>query len=78
MKLQDVILHGDVYSCLKSLNDNSISVAITSPPYWKQRDYGFKSQIDQEERLNSIVTKVVKGVNNQNDIQTSIHNQSRY
>ena len=48
MKMKDIILHGDVYACLGQLEDNSISLAITSPPYWKQRDYGFEAQIGQE------------------------------
>ena len=47
--MKNVILHGDVYACLNYLKDNSISVAVTSPPYWQQRDYGFKGQIGQEE-----------------------------
>ena len=47
--MKDIILHGDVYACLNEINDNSVSLAITSPPYWQQRDYGFKDQIGQEE-----------------------------
>ncbi len=46
--MTDRILHGDVYACLEQLDDNSIAVAITSPPYWKQRNYGFEGQIGQE------------------------------
>lgn len=47
--MKDIILHGDVYACLNEINNNSIAVVITSPPYWQQRDYGFKDQIGQEE-----------------------------
>ena len=36
------ILHGDVVACLNTLDDDSIAAAITSPPYWKQRDYKFE------------------------------------
>lgn len=46
--MEDVILHGDVYACLNWIEDRSISLAITSPPYWKQRDYGFEGQIGWE------------------------------
>jgi len=46
--MKDLILHGDVYNCLNNIKDKSISVAITSPPYWQQRDYGFEDQIGQE------------------------------
>jgi len=45
---KDIILHGDVYSSLNFLDNNSVAVAVTSPPYWKQRDYEFKGQIGQE------------------------------
>lgn len=57
---KDVILHGDVYSCLSFLEDNSISIAITSPPYYKQRDYGFKGQIGQEKTPEEYISKLVK------------------
>jgi site-specific DNA-methyltransferase (adenine-specific) len=45
--MRSIILHGDVYASLEEI-DQPIAVAITSPPYWKQRDYGFKGQIGQE------------------------------
>lgn len=46
--MNDIVLYGDVYASLSQLEDNSVSVVITSPPYWKQRDYGFPEQIGQE------------------------------
>lgn len=39
MEVDKVIL-GDAYQILKSFPDNSINLIITSPPYYKQRDYG--------------------------------------
>lgn len=36
----DTILQGDVRSCLKQLDDESVQCVITSPPYWGLRDYG--------------------------------------
>jgi len=57
--MKDIILHGDVYACLESLEDESISVAITSPPYWKQRDYGFKGQIGQEKKPEEYMGRLV-------------------
>ncbi|HDI10698.1 MAG TPA: site-specific DNA-methyltransferase, partial [Euryarchaeota archaeon] len=57
--MSDLILHGDVYSCLDQLEDNSIAVAITSPPYWKQRDYGFKDQIGQEKTPEEYIGRLV-------------------
>lgn len=58
-KPRDTILYGDVYACLDQLEDNSIAVAITSPPYWKQRDYGFKNQIGQEKTPEGYIGRLV-------------------
>ena len=55
-----IILHSDVYACLKYLDDNSITVAITSPPYWKQRDYKFKEQIGQEKTPEEYIGRLLK------------------
>ena len=57
--MRDIILHGDVYACLDHLEDNSIAVAVTSPPYWKQRDYGFEGQIGQENTPEEYIGKLV-------------------
>lgn len=57
--MKDVILHGDVYACLEQLENNSIAVAITSPPYWKQRDYGFEGQIGQEDTPEEYIGRLV-------------------
>jgi site-specific DNA-methyltransferase (adenine-specific)/site-specific DNA-methyltransferase (cytosine-N4-specific) len=53
------VIHSDVYAGLKSLTNKSINVAITSPPYWKQRDYGFDGQIGSEERYQDYIGKLV-------------------
>jgi len=55
----DIILYGDVYACLEYLEDDSIAVAITSPPYWKQRDYKFEGQIGQEETPEEYIGRLV-------------------
>lgn len=57
--MSDVILHGDTYACLDQFEDNSIAVAITSPPYWKQRDYGFEGQIGQENTPEEYIGRLV-------------------
>jgi site-specific DNA-methyltransferase (adenine-specific) len=59
LKMEDVILHGDVYACLDLLDNNSIAVAITSPPYWKQRDYGFEGQVGQESTPEEYIGRLV-------------------
>ncbi|MHA1449538.1 MAG: DNA-methyltransferase [Candidatus Hodarchaeales archaeon] len=48
-RMNDTVLIGNVDDCLQSLDDNTIDCAVTSPPYWAQRDYEFNGQIGQEE-----------------------------
>ncbi len=57
--MKDQIFYGDVYACLNQLDDNTITVAITSPPYWKQRDYGFEGQIGQEKTPEEYIGRLV-------------------
>lgn len=52
------VLHGDVWAGLSTLEDNSVDCVVTSPPYWSQRDYGFKEQIGNESTLISYLSKL--------------------
>ncbi|WP_297459176.1 DNA methyltransferase [Thermococcus sp.] len=58
--MEDIIIHGDVYAALDQIEDGSVKVAITSPPYWKQRDYGFEGQIGQERTPEEYLGRLVK------------------
>ncbi len=60
---KDFIIHGDVWAGLDYLEDSSIAVAITSPPYWKQRDYRFKEQIGQEKTPEEYIGRLIKVYN---------------
>jgi site-specific DNA-methyltransferase (adenine-specific) len=53
------ILHGDVWACLLTLENASIDCIITSPPYWQQRNYGFREQLGHEEKLEDYLAKLV-------------------
>ncbi|MFX1515370.1 MAG: DNA-methyltransferase [Promethearchaeota archaeon] len=53
------ILFGDVWASLFTLEDDSIDCAITSPPYWSQRDYGFDGQIGNEPTLTQYLEKLI-------------------
>jgi DNA modification methylase len=53
------LLNGDVYACIKSLEDHLIDVVVTSPPYWGQRDYGFAGQIGNENNYQEYIEKLV-------------------
>lgn len=54
------IINSDVYAGLYNLKDNSIDFAVTSPPYWGQRDYGFEKQIGNEETYQLYINKLLK------------------
>jgi len=43
-----LVLQGDVREIYRQLQDRGIDCVITSPPYWRQRDYGVAGQIGQE------------------------------
>jgi DNA modification methylase len=42
------IINGDALQSLKGLEGESVHCCVTSPPYWKQRNYGHASQIGRE------------------------------
>lgn len=56
--IKPIVLIGDVLDCLKQIPDESISVAITSPPYWGLRDYYIKGQIGQEKTPQEYIEKL--------------------
>ncbi len=53
------IINSDVYCGLSSLSNDSIDLAITSPPYWNQRDYGFDGQIGNEGSYQEYIGKLI-------------------
>ncbi len=57
---RDILIFGDTYTGLEYIKDKSITVAITSPPYWKQRDYKFEGQIGQEESPEEYIGRLVQ------------------
>lgn len=42
------LICADVLDGLRSLPDEFVQCVVTSPPYWRQRDYGIKGQIGLE------------------------------
>lgn len=53
------VIHADVLDALVTIPNNTIACAITSPPYWGQRDYEFKGQIGLEDSYKEYITKSV-------------------
>ena len=60
-KLQINKIHNfDALSGLKQLDDNSIDCIITSPPYYKLRDYHHNNQLGQESTVHEYIDKLVE------------------
>ncbi|HED05492.1 MAG TPA: site-specific DNA-methyltransferase, partial [Ignavibacteria bacterium] len=53
------IIQSDIYVALKSLQDNLFDIAVTSPPYWAQRNYGFDKQIGNEATYIEFISRLV-------------------
>ncbi len=54
------LLLGDVVEQLNRIPDKSISVVVTSPPYWNLRDYEVENQIGKEKSPQEYVEKMIK------------------
>jgi DNA modification methylase len=52
------ILRGDARRLLK-VDDHSVDLVVTSPPYWQKRDYGFDDQIGQEKTAGEYVANII-------------------
>lgn len=60
-----IVYIGDVNKSLAMLPKESIDCVVTSPPYWKQRDYKHSKQIGQEDSYFEYIkrlTEVFNGV----------------
>jgi len=44
-----MLIKGDALEVLKTLDTQSVQCCVTSPPYWKQRDYSIIGQMGQED-----------------------------
>jgi site-specific DNA-methyltransferase (adenine-specific) len=53
------ILNGDALAMLRTLHDQSVNCCVTSPPYWRLRDYGVEGQIGIEETIAEYLDKLV-------------------
>lgn len=50
--------HGDALEALKQLPSDCFNVAVTSPPYFWARDYGYEGQIGHEDELDGFINKL--------------------
>lgn len=58
MKLDNEILQGDALEVLKTLEDESVSMCMTSPPYWALRDYGSEGQLGLEPTFQEYINRL--------------------
>ena len=56
---RNVILNGDARTILQSLPADSIDTVVTSPPYFRLRDYGAERQIGLEPTVQDWVSELV-------------------
>jgi DNA modification methylase len=54
----DTIVQGDTLEVLKALPDNFVDLIVTSPPYWKQRDYEVEGQLGLEPDFREYLAKL--------------------
>ena len=55
-----MILHGNSLEELKKVKSSSVQCCITSPPYYKLRDYGYSEQIGQEKTVMEYIESLRK------------------
>ena len=58
--IENKILVGDCKEILSKVASNTIDTCVTSPPYYKQRDYEVEGQLGQEESLDEYIQRMVQ------------------
>lgn len=53
------LLEGEALAMLRTLPTASVHAIVTSPPYWKLRDYGHQDQLGLEEDVRAFVSRLV-------------------
>ena len=54
------LIHGDSASALRELPSDSFNVAVTSPPYYWVRDYGYDGQLGHEKSVDIYIEKLME------------------
>lgn len=60
--LSRVIYCGDARNLPEQILPNSVDLIVTSPPYWRKRDYGLKGQIGQEKTSEDYVAALISAL----------------
>jgi DNA modification methylase len=56
------VYKGDARCLPNSIESKSVNLIVTSPPYWRKRDYGIKEQIGQEKTSEEYVTAIISAL----------------
>jgi DNA modification methylase len=56
--IANCVLHGDALEVLKQLPSDAVDCTVTSPPYYRQRDYPDKKQLGQEEEPRAYIDRL--------------------
>jgi len=59
-KTNSRILQGDILGLLPGLPEGSVNCVVTSPPYWRLRDYGIEGQLGLENTPEEYIEKMVQ------------------
>jgi DNA modification methylase len=55
----DTVIYGNAPQVLEALPEHSVQVVVTSPPYYKQRDYDAENQLGNEPTAEEYIHKIV-------------------
>lgn len=58
MQKSNRIIRGDVKTAIKTIDDQCVTLTVTSPPYFQHRDYGVKGQIGREKTLDAYLKQI--------------------
>ena len=54
-----ILYNSDTYQTLLAMPDESVDMVVTSPPYWKARNYGFDGQIGMEDTVEEYIKRLL-------------------
>lgn len=64
------LIHGDAVSSLRQLPADRFNVAVTSPPYYWIRDYGYQGQLGHEESVDQYIQALMEVFD---EVQRTLH-----
>jgi len=62
------LFEADARNVSDRVQPNSVDLIVTSPPYWRKRDYGFENQIGQESTAEKYVDEVMKAMSDWKEV----------